>query len=164
LTSDRYVLDSVSGCKLEFIADPPVGGLPNKETLNASKEQGQIIEQEVQDLLSKQAIDPTNKDTDQVISRLFVVPKQDGKWLAVLNLKPLNAFIEKQNFEMGNWGTRCSLLHQGDYMVRLDLKDAFLSIPIYRDYIRFLCFDLKGPGMHGIVYHLGYPLQGFSPR
>jgi hypothetical protein len=29
-------------------------------------------------------------------------------------------------------------------MVRLDLKDAFLSIPIHKDYIKYLCFEWKG--------------------
>jgi ribonuclease HI len=144
ITSDQYVLDCVSGYKLEFSAVPPTGGLSVKAAFNGTLDQEKIIDEEVKTLLDKQAIGLIDEASNQFVSRLFVVPKQDESWRAVLNLKPLNLFIEKQHFKMENWWTLRSLLSQGDYMVRLDLKDAFLSIPIHKKFIKYLCFDWKG--------------------
>lgn len=36
------------------------------------------------------------------------------------------------------------LLSIGDWMVKLDLKDAYLTVPIHIDYQRFLQFVCKG--------------------
>jgi hypothetical protein len=143
ITEDEYVLGCVSGYRLEFENGPPI---PRNASIQFSgtADQAAIITQEVEELVAKQAIIAINKSSDQFVSRLFVVPKKGNQWRAVLNLKPLNEFICKHHFKMENWWSLRTLLLPGDYMVRLDLKDAFLSIPIHRDFVKFLCFDWKG--------------------
>jgi hypothetical protein len=145
ITTDPYVLECVAGYQLEFTAIPPTGGnRPEESVFRGSEEQESIVENEVRALLEKQAIVPMERRNDQFVSRLFVVPKKDGNWRAVLNLKPLNAFIQKNHFKMEDWWSLRALLQEGDYMIRVDLKDAFLSIPMHRNAVRFLCFDWRG--------------------
>ena len=45
------------------------------------------------------------------------------------NLRYLNQFIPYQNFKMEGLFCLCKLLKQGDYIFKLDIKDAYFSIP-----------------------------------
>ena len=59
----------------------------------------------------------------------------------VIDLSTLNQYIEPQHFQMEHLCSIKTLLQQGYYMTKLDLKDAYLSVPIHPDsqkYLRFL--------------------------
>jgi ribonuclease HI len=141
ITKDPYVLDCVTGYRLEFLQKPPFNGTQKPQGLISGHEA--IVEAEILSLLNKQAIRCVERSDSQYVSRIFVVPKKDDKWRAVLNLKPLNEFIQKHHFKMESWWDIRSLIHKDDFFVRLDLTDAFLSIPMHTDSMPFLCFDWK---------------------
>ena len=71
----------------------------------------------------------------------FLVPKSDGSWRPVVNLKSLNTWVVPHHFKMESIRTVKGLLIQGDWLVKLDLKDAYLSIPIHRPHQKFLRFQ-----------------------
>lgn len=68
-----------------------------------------------------------NPPLQQFVSQIYVVPKKDGTHRLVINLKALNKFIKCQHFKME--GTQM-ILQKEDWIVTVDLKDAYLSIPI----------------------------------
>ena len=86
-----------------------------------------ILEQEVQNLLAKGAICEVPFTKDGFYSRLFLIYKKDGNMRPVIDLSPLNCFIETPHFQMEHLTTVKSLLKQGNFMTKLDLKDAYLS-------------------------------------
>ena len=45
--------------------------------------------------------------------------------------QPLNFFVEKIHFKMENIDSTINYVSPGDYMVSLDLKDAYFSVPIH---------------------------------
>ena len=65
-----------------------------------------LIDQEVQELLAKQAVhfvSSTSQDENSLISSLFVVPKKGGGGgghRLVINLKPLNSLLPYKHFQM----------------------------------------------------------------
>lgn len=65
----------------------------------------------------------------EFISSLFLLPKKSGSFRPVINLKPLN---------IKSIHTAIEILNYGDYMVSLDLKDAYLSVPIFSPYRKYL--------------------------
>jgi hypothetical protein len=72
---------------------------------------------------------------------LFLVPKKGGGQRPVLDLSSLNQFIDTEHFKMENLATLKSLLNKGDYMINLDLTDAYLTVPIHpvsQKFLRFL--------------------------
>ena len=82
----------------------------------------------------------TAKD-GQFLSQIFLVPKKDGSQRPVVNLKPLNRFVTRQKFKMEGARSIRDLLRRGDWMVTIDLKDAYLSVPVdteHRQYLRFI--------------------------
>jgi hypothetical protein len=61
-----------------------------------------------------------------------------------VNLKPLNQFIQYEHFKMENLDSARFLLRKRDWMVKLDLKDAYLIIPVHPSHQKFLRFKWKG--------------------
>ena len=105
-----------------------------------------VLDQEVRDLLDKQAVHLVDQQlqTEGFISSLFVVPKKGGGNRPVVNLKPLNQFLIYEHFKMEGIHMLRDLLKQGDWLVKIDLKDAYLTVPIWKDhqkYLRFLWND-----------------------
>ena len=74
---------------------------------------------------------------------LFLVPKKDGGQRPVINLKSLNSFVDAPHFKMEGIHTLKSLVLEGDWLVKVDLKDAYFSVPISQKHRKFLCFQFE---------------------
>jgi hypothetical protein len=76
-----------------------------------------------------------------LLINIFLVQTKTGDFRPVINLKPLNQFVDKIQFKMEHIQMVLNAISPGDYMVSLDLKDAYFSVPIFqphRKYLRFL--------------------------
>ena len=74
-------------------------------------------------------------------SATFPQQSGDGQRRAVVNLKALNNFVCSEHFKMEGLHNLPHLIQTGDYMIKLDLKDAYLQIPIHQDHQHFLQFQ-----------------------
>ncbi|XP_018496984.1 uncharacterized protein LOC108864943 [Galendromus occidentalis] len=86
----------------------------------------------VQELLKKRAVTHI-RDPLRLISNLLLVAKKGSQ--------PLNRFIPDNKFEMEGWMEIREAVFTGCYSARIDLQDAFLSIPIHEDSRPFLVFQ-----------------------
>lgn len=59
---------------------------------------------------------------------------------SVFNLKQLNTYVKTQHFKMESLKSLLDLLTPGCFMVKLDLQDAYNSIPVDKSDRPFLCF------------------------
>ena len=80
-----------------------------------------------------------------------------GGWRPIIDLSTLNLDVDRTPFRMETSQTVLRAIHRNDWMVSIDLKDAYLQIPIHpasRRYLRFtaggktwqfrdLCFGLS---------------------
>ena len=126
------------GYKVEFFALPSQKSPPGIIQLESTK--AEILTQEILELSSKGAITPSNGSRDGYTSQTFLVPKSDGSWCPVVNLKSLNRWVVPHHFKIESIRTVKVLLIQGDWMVKYDLKDAYQSIPIHMSHQMFLRF------------------------
>ena len=75
---------------------------------------------------------------------MFLVIKKTGRFRPVFNLKALNRHIKNPSFKMATVKTVAQSIRQRDWAVSLDLKDAYLHIPILKAHKKFLHFTFQG--------------------
>ena len=93
----------------------------------------------------KQAIEPVRDSSRATfVCPMFMVTKADGSWTPVINLKCLNQHILARHFKIESIKTAKGLLHRGDWMIKLDLKDAYLSVLLYYHHRKFVSFRWRG--------------------
>ena len=139
--------------------------------LATSRGQQKLMDKEVKDMLKKWAIRQVSTMKGELLSNLFLVKKRNGGQRPVINLKHLNAFIPYNHFKMEGLQNLRYSLQEGDYICKLDPKDAYYSVPlqkISRKYVRFrwsgnlyeflcLCFGL-GPAPRFFTKLLKIPI------
>ena len=76
----------------------------------------------------------------EFVSNLFLVKKKDGAQRPVINLKQLNGYIPNCPFKMEGLQNLKYMLQKGDYMCKLDLKDAYFSVLLDKNSRQFVCF------------------------
>ena len=110
--------------------------------MRVSKEEEAYIEGEVQSLLRKGAIvvTPAHRERECFLSTIFTVPKKGGERRPIINLKSLNKFVPHCHFKMEGIQSLRDIVLQGDFMIKLDLKDAYLAIPIHPTHQKYLSF------------------------
>lgn len=142
ITSDSWILNTILGYKIEFDEIPFQNKIPVPIKFN--EKQTDIIDQEVIDLLNKNAISVSKFEANQFISNIFIVEKKNGKFRPVINLMKLNEFITYHHFKMETLDVVLSSIKRNSFFVSIDLKDAYLSVPIYKNDRKYLKFFWKG--------------------
>ena len=110
------MLDTVRGYQIDFLSEPHQRVIPN--TPHYSAEQTQLIVEEVQELLNKDAVVQIHSPRRGFYSNFFLVPKKDGGQRPVINRKALNQFVEVQHFKMDSFHTLKDLLHHRDWLAK----------------------------------------------
>ena len=98
--------------------------------------------QAVQKLRLSRAIEEVMDTTSPgYYSRLFLVPKPDGSFRPIIDLKKLNQFIVVPSFKMETLFSIIAALQPQEWITKIDLKDAYHHIMVHvniRKYFRFV--------------------------
>jgi len=90
---------------------------------------------------AKGAIIKTQLSPLSFVSQLFLVEKKGrGGQRPAINIKGLNNFVTMEHFKMEGLHLLPDLIQLADWMVKLDLKDAYLQVPIHKDHQCLLQF------------------------
>ncbi|KAG8539574.1 hypothetical protein GDO81_020726 [Engystomops pustulosus] len=133
-SSDAWVNSLVKrGYSLELTSFPP-----DRFFINRSGDL--IVPHLLQEFIQKGALEPVPypQRGSGVYSRVFPVPKQGGSWRLVIDLTYLNQFILKKRFRMESIRTTIPLISRNCFMTTVDLKDAYLHIPVLQSHRKFL--------------------------
>ena len=129
---------------IPFDRRPPLSERPlSLPAYSPQSIKGVALTQELQTLLLKGAVEPASQSPG-FYSRLFLVQKASGSWLPIIDLSTLNDIITSSHFHMETPQSVLRSIRQGDWMVSLDLQDAYLQVPVHHDSRRYLRFVVGG--------------------
>ena len=97
-------------------------------------------------MLQKKAIHVVSpRDTPQSFgSTTFLVPKKGGAQRPVVNICNLNQFLPYRHFKMEGIHMLRDLLRKIDFLVMIDLNNAYFTIPTWKRHQKYLRFIWKG--------------------
>lgn len=130
------------GLRLELLSLPEQERVPHRLLM---PEQEAAFAQEIDALLLKRGIRVLDFYQEHPAPRThvavgFCVPKPAG-WRPVIDWRELNWHILKRHFKMESLQTVRQLVQRGDYLVKIDIKDAYLHIPVAEEHQPFLRFN-----------------------
>ena len=143
ITDDSHVHNIIRGYKpLHFTREvcqhssPP--NIINKDAEIAH------MNAEVESLLKMGVIEHCDPCDNQYVSNVFLVPKHDGSYRKILNLKTFNEFIPYEHFKMERLDTALELLYKDCFLASVDLKKAYYSVVMHQDFRKYLRFCWNG--------------------
>ena len=142
LTQDQYILQIVTGVVIPFQQIPLQTNMAPRISDNQSEKEK--IEQEIVAMLQKGAIQVVSPMKGEFISLIFLVPKKDGGSRPVINLKRFNSHIVFQHFKMEGLHLLKHIIQEKDFMIKIDLKDAYFCVPMSQQHQPFLRFIWGG--------------------
>ena len=142
LGASSWVVSVLSdGYSLKFRAGKPIlSKVPiffNPPSLPAKK---LALEEELKNLRMKRAIEPAPPNSKGFYSRIFLIPKKDMTWRPIIDLSSLNQYLEIPAFRMETPESIRLATQKNDWATSIDLKDAYLHIPIHPGTRKFLRF------------------------
>lgn len=111
----------------------------------------------IQKLIDLGAVSACLETPEQFVSRIFLAPKPNGEKRFILNLKCLNKFINTTHFKMEDHRTASKLIPKDGFLATIDLKEAYLSIPVHPAHRKYLRFHFEG-----IIYEFTAMPYGLS--
>ena len=75
---------------------------------------------------------------------IFLVPKPDGTYRLILNLKEFNQHVKYEHFKMENLQSATRMMQRDCFMASVDLKHAYYSVPVAPEFRKFLKFEWNG--------------------
>ena len=138
---DPWVVEVLrEGYLIPFLSEPPLAAEPRMmPSYTPSSVKGRALEEEILSLEQKGALEIA-PPTPGYYSRVFVVTKATGGWRPIIDLSHLNKFVAGTKFRMETVQSVLSSVRRGDWMVSIDLKDAYLQVPVHPDSRKFLRF------------------------
>ena len=119
---------------------PPKLRVPNPQL---SSEQQQALRAEVARLLALGAVRRVHAPPHCCLP-VFLVQKASGSWRLIHDLRRVNSFLAVPRFRLEGLSAAPDLAQPGDLSATVDLKDAYLHIPVHRRFQRYLGFAVDG--------------------
>ena len=142
ITSDPSILDIVQGMHIELNDLPHQCKIP--KPLHLSSLEIEAANDQIEKLLQKCAIAETVREPGDFVSNVFLTPKRDGGFRMILNLKPFNKFVQYHHFKMECLNHILATITPNCWMAIFDFTDAYLTISIAGEHVKFLKFQWQG--------------------
>ena len=144
LTSDKWILATVTGHHVEINKTPVQHRIPNQ--LKFSADENVKIEKELERFLKCKVIEtvPEIQAEGEFISNIFTRPNKDNKIRIILNLKQFNDNIEPVHFKMETLQFAINSMRKNCYFGSVDLSESYYSLPITEKHRKFFRFWYNG--------------------
>ena len=136
------------GYKMKFDTKPKLSVPRSKFETYLPREQMDVIRKSVAEFLEKGAVRKLSYDeackNPGFYSKLFAVPKPNGTWRMIIDMRKLNSHISKQKFRMQGIKDVRNALKKNMYGAVNDISDAYYHISIHKRARKYTRFILDG--------------------
>ena len=142
LTSDKFILETITGARLEF--EEPPNQICSPRSLKFSDQEFDIIDSQIKEFLQLGIVEKAIHVEQEFLSNVFSRHKRNGSSRLILNLVKLNPFIQYHHFKMDTIEAVINLMRLDCFRASIDLTNAYFSIPIaeeHRCFLRFVWMD-----------------------
>ena len=163
---DPWVVEVLrEGYRIPFLRPPPLSTEPIPMPSYAPTSiKGAALEEVTLALIAKGAVELVPLPSPGFYSCLFVVWKTSGSWRPVIDLSLLNCFVDVSHFRMETIQAVLLSVRQGNWMASIDLREAYLQVPVHPESRRFLRFVAHGRSyqFRGLCFGLSTAPQVFT--
>ena len=107
----------------------------------------ELLVSAAQQLVDKGAVEVLSEEqqnTPGYYSHLFLRPKPTGEYRPIIDLSKLNEHIICPHFKMETVQSIRQSLQPGEWCTQIDIKDAYLHIPVQHRFRKYLRFTVEG--------------------
>ena len=147
VTTDKWILNIIrKGYLPEFTSHLRPRLSVNPERFESARSPLKSIQLQdcVDKLLEKRAIVRVKAISPSLYSNVFIVPKKNGQFRLVINLRELNQLLLIPRFKMESPASLMRTLKQGEWATSIDLSDAYLHVPMRESFQHLLRFVVNG--------------------
>ena len=157
ITQDKWILDTVSGYHVQLSSKPFQCTIPKPFQFKETEKQA--IQLEIIRFLDQGIIEIADINSEgEYISNIFTRPKADGRIRIILNLKSFNSnYVDKIHFKMETLGSVTTAMRKDCYFGKVDISDAFYTVPICKPDRRYFRFFFEG-----VKYQFTALVMGFA--
>ena len=120
---------------------PPLNGSPLQfPSYRPDSERARALLVEIDAMITKGVLETVSDPDPGFYSRLFLVEKSSGGWRPVIDLSPLNEFIQQTPFRMETPNSVLLPVRKKDFLASIGLKDSYFQIPVHPSSRKLLCF------------------------
>lgn len=137
------LLSVVRGYRIPFSEVPPLVRLDDIPSRRFETPPSPRMDAVLQEMID-QSVAEVSTYRSGFLSRLFLTPKPDGSSRPIFNLRRLNEFLSPKKFRLVNHFTVTTFLQRNDFMVKIDLSQAYNHVLVKPSHRRFLLFVYRG--------------------
>ena len=134
-----------AGARWKFKEHPTLTSQPIFQ--HCRQEQRELLVAAAQQLVAKGAVSVLSAEqhnTPGFYSPIFLRPKPTGELRPIIDLSRLNKHIVCPHFKMETVQSIRQSLQPGEWCTQIDIKDAYLHIPVQRKFRKYLRFAVDG--------------------
>ena len=133
------------GYRIPFLCDPPLSKAPiSMPSYHPSSTKGVALGGSYSGPGGQARSRTSSPAFSRLLQPAVCVWKTSGSWRPVIDLSTLNLFVDIAHFRMETIQSLLLSVRQGDWMASIDLKEAYLQVPVHPDSHRFLRFVAQG--------------------
>ncbi|KAI5644926.1 reverse transcriptase (RNA-dependent DNA polymerase) domain-containing protein [Phthorimaea operculella] len=138
LGANKFVIKVVTGSYIPLKSKPPMNfptvNIMKKFATKPSTEMSKIIKKlKEQGVLEKPPI-----ENPGFHSKMFLVKKPDGSSRPIFDLRGLNQHVKEKHFHLISQTEVTEFIQRRDWLVKIDLNQAYFQVPISQAHRRFL--------------------------
>jgi hypothetical protein len=96
-----------------------------------NKKEMEIMDKKIKDAIVNGVLIETDKKSLRWCNQYRLVPKSNGDYQLVVDMRGVNQFMKQIHFKMEGTPTLEQLLMKNDFAISYDLKEAYNHVPVH---------------------------------